>query len=444
MKNLTSTAPAAMRVGQTEIEISDLNTALGRIDPSGFTMRSLAQEIQASGLDEEVSCEAARRYLQRLSQSGEARFDTDTRLWEYHGDVHQPNPEELPELRVVEKPSAQSLNDIPEGLASDADERAVNINGDAEVSNWHTSDADGDAEHFNEQGGNFGDANENPNEVFKTRNISWPPMDDANQNPPIGPTQVLPDADLPDDKPNFEVKDEQGRWLLKLGVPVCAVTILALAFMNANFVWGFAQSAELRWILSAGFMATDLARPLMVAASLSYLSSVGLRRGWLRGGIGILIPLFLMQLSLLASTSVMSGSFQAGQAQLAQAEQRVAQEARLVQQHGQKTIQIETLRERYDEECNRGGCGTIADGIFQELRAAISDADTTLAAIEALPPIDDGQTLAAHTAKSLAAIGIGFEVQLFLIPLLMALTLELAATFGPALILTRGHRPRAN
>ena len=233
----------------------------------------------------------------------------------------------------------------------------------------------------------------------------------------------------------------KGLWFRILGFPVCLAAIGALAAINATFVWNFTQNEPLKWALLAGFMASDLLRPLLIAASFAHLRFVGVWRGVFRFSLGLLVALALSPLSLFSSVSVLSTSFQAGEEQLTLAEDTGQQRDRLDHQYAQQLAQVERLSDLHAQECSRGGCGSIANSIFEKLTNAMADADETLEKITALPaPSSQSSSLTARTVRSLEAAGMGAEQQRFLIPLFMALTLELAALFGPALLLMPGRR----
>ena len=387
-----------MHVAGTPIPEGLFSDAIAKLRRQGFTLRDFQQALEDKGLDPSISYEAAKRQLQRLKRDGAAFFCSTKGLW------HVQRPDQ-PGSVSDENPVSTSTPSIPKIIG-----RQVTMHSKTDLTQPQPLP------------GNSGKIPES-----------------AKSAP--GNSQNSENSQSIQDSHSSSQKTSTGIWLRVLGFPVCLASIGALAAINATFVWDFVQSDPLRWALLAGFLASDLLRPLLIAASFAHLHHAGVMRGFFRFSLGLLVALALSPLSLFSSVSVLSASFQTGEDHILIAVDTIQQRDRLDRQYAQELAQVERLRDLHAEECDRGGCGPIANSIFEKLSDAMVEAEETLESIATLPSSSaEASSLTARTVRSLEAAGINATQQRFLIPLFMALTLELAALFGPALILMRGRR----
>ena len=92
----------------------------------------------------------------------------------------------------------------------------------------------------------------------------------------------------------------------------------------------------------------------------------------------------------------------------------------------------------FEAECARGGCGPIADTIQGEAEAEEQAVAKVLAQIAELTGAgNETSAFIARTVKSFEDLGLFGPNRTMLIPLLLALTLETAALFGPGLLMAR-------
>jgi hypothetical protein len=106
----------------------------------------------------------------------------------------------------------------------------------------------------------------------------------------------------------------------------------------------------------------------------------------------------------------------------------------------QMRLQAETdqLWLDWEAECQRGGCGHLADKIEVEAKAMEQAAKDQLARIIDLTEAGNQRSaFIARAVKAFTELKLFGEGRNLLIPLLLALTLEIAALFGPALLLGR-------
>lgn len=220
----------------------------------------------------------------------------------------------------------------------------------------------------------------------------------------------------------------------------CAAIVIALVTINAGFAWELAESEAFRFAFVAGLMACDLMRPLLVARGLYELD----RHRAVRGSAAILVAIALAPVSVLSSTSVIGATLHLGVEENDQAAARAASLEALRPEHERLKALSAELWQAYRDECARGGCGSIAAGIRAKAEAADAAAAEMLTDIAALTGDgEDTSAFIARTVKSFSDLGLYGPDRAILIPLLLALTLEIAALFGPGLLLTKQRVKRA-
>ena len=220
----------------------------------------------------------------------------------------------------------------------------------------------------------------------------------------------------------------------------CVAIVVALVTINAGFAWELAENEAFRFAFVAGLMACDLMRPLLVARGLHEFD----RRRAVRGCAAILVAISLAPVSVLSSTSVIGATLHLGGEENDQAAARAASLEALHPEHERLKALSAELWQAHREECARGGCGPIATGLRAKAEAADLDAARTLKEIASLTGAgEETSAFIARTVKSFSDLGLYGPDRAILIPLLLALTLEVAALFGPGLLLTERKVNRA-
>ena len=177
-----------------------------------------------------------------------------------------------------------------------------------------------------------------------------------------------------------------------------------------------------------------LMRPLLVARGLYEID----RHRALRGSAAILVAVSLAPVSVLSSTSVIGATLHLGVEENDQAAARAASLAALRPEHDRLKALGAELWQAYRDECARGGCGKIAAGVKEKAEAADAEAAKVLAEIVALTGRgNETSAFIARTVKSFEDLNLFGPDRTMLIPLLLALTLEVAALFGPGFLLAR-------
>ncbi len=215
---------------------------------------------------------------------------------------------------------------------------------------------------------------------------------------------------------------------------VSACLVGALMIINAGFAWNLTEDSIFRLAFTIGFMGLDGLRPLLMAVALrSSCLSRSVR------ALALVIALGLAPASVISSTSVISSALILGAE--AQTEQ-----AGLQRQLASLHAQLERLESRvsrvwsdYRDECDRGGCGEVANGLKAEaldMEAQINAVHNQLGRLEANRP---ASTFASRTIETLQTFGLHGKDLKWIMPVFLALTLEIAALFGPALVLARSR-----
>jgi hypothetical protein len=214
----------------------------------------------------------------------------------------------------------------------------------------------------------------------------------------------------------------------------CFSIIAALVAINASFAWELGEQPALRWAFVAGLMASDLLRPLLIARGLWDFSRWRLGRGTL----AFLIAFALAPVSLLSTTTVISASLYLGEEQNQQTASQNDTRQLLVPRQVRLQAEADQLWLDWEAECQRGGCGHLAAKIEAEAKATEQAAQDLLAQIISLTEAgNQDSAFIARSVKAFAALNLFGQDRAMLIPLLLALTLEIAARFGPALLLGR-------
>lgn len=283
----------------------------------------------------------------------------------------------------------------------------------------------------------------------ETWHIIAPPSDFAPDR--TLPLTIVPDAPTPGPLPepprtaetapagaaSADLRDIAQASLAHLA---CAAIVIALVTINAGFAWELAESETFRFAFVAGLMACDLMRPLLVARGLHEID----RHRAIRGSAAILVAISLAPVSVLSSTSVIGATLHLGVEENDQAAARAASLEALRPELERLKALSAKLWQAHRNECARGGCGPIATGLRAKAEAADADAATALKNITALT--GDGEETSAfiaRTVKSFSDLGLYGPDRAILIPLLLALTLEIAALFGPGLLLSQQRKNRA-
>lgn len=244
----------------------------------------------------------------------------------------------------------------------------------------------------------------------------------------------LLDTDSSVSLPNEELVERASdkSWLAMVaGWLVSACLVGALMIINAGFAWNLTEDSTIRLAFTIGFMGLDGLRPLLMALALSK----SIRASRPAQILAFLIALGLAPASVISSTSVISSALILG------TETQVDQSVRQ-QQMGRLQAELERLESRVSQtwaqhvqECDRGGCGVIAEKLkddAQELEVRIGEIRDQLSKLETNRP---ASTFASRTVETLQAFGLHGEDTEWLMPVFLALTLEIAALFGPALLL---------
>jgi len=107
-------------------------------------------------------------------------------------------------------------------------------------------------------------------------------------------------------------------------------------------------------------------------------------------------------------------------------------------EHARRLAEVERVQAAWRAECARGGCGQIAADLEQEFTDVSAEAQAILDRIVALTADSQGSSeLLVRIVTTFGSLGLlGAERQM-LLPFFLVLSLELAALFGPALLLQR-------
>ena len=235
------------------------------------------------------------------------------------------------------------------------------------------------------------------------------------------------------------------RWQIAVGTLLqfiaCIGLISALITLNASFAWELGREAEqFRAAFVVGLMALDLMRPFLVAAGFALISHGRLGKAML----GFAVAFMLSPVSVLSSTAILSSSFLLGAEMNADVALQTATLESLRGEHTRRLAEAERLQDAWRSECERGGCGPLAQKIEAEFLTAQTAAQTVLDRIVRLTEASNGASdLLARLVITFERLGIFGQGREILLPLFLALSLELGALFGPAFLLSSSnHRSR--
>ncbi len=89
-------------------------------------------------------------------------------------------------------------------------------------------------------------------------------------------------------------------------------------------------------------------------------------------------------------------------------------------------------------KCARGGCGPVASDLEAQFQLTVADAQKVLDQVVSLTEADEGNSeLLARMVTTFESLGLFGAGRQILLPLFLAISLELGALFGPALLLRR-------
>jgi len=89
-------------------------------------------------------------------------------------------------------------------------------------------------------------------------------------------------------------------------------------------------------------------------------------------------------------------------------------------------------------ECARGGCGRLAAELEQQFQVTVSEAKSVLDRVVEMSDAAQGNSaLLARMVTTFEGLGLFGAGRQILLPFLLAISLEIAALFGPALLLGR-------
>lgn len=222
---------------------------------------------------------------------------------------------------------------------------------------------------------------------------------------------------------------------LWLSVLACLTLVATLVGLNASFAWELGQERpQFQILITAGLMALDLMRPGFVMIGLYLLS----KARWGVGVAALSVAFLLSPVSVLSTTSILSAAFQLGtefnQHAVVQEESRQALQA----EHARLVTRANQAQAAWEDECARGGCGRLARQHEAEFRAIVTEAQTVLDQILDLNTEAQTQSeLLARLVTTFEVLGVFGQDRLMWLPLFLAISLEIGALFGPALLLQR-------
>ncbi len=226
---------------------------------------------------------------------------------------------------------------------------------------------------------------------------------------------------------------EQGR--IVLGAIACAILLTALIGLNASFAWELGrEAAQFQILFTMGMMALDLMRPGFVMVGF-HLNGQG---RLVLGSTALAVALVLSPVSVLSTTSILSASFLLGAEINSDAETRAQTREALRDQHHNLLQRAAQDEAAWRQECARGGCGRIAKELETAFQITVAEAQTALDQIVSLTQADEGNSeLLARLVTTFEGLGLFGAGRQILLPLFLAISLELGALFGPALLLRR-------
>ncbi len=239
--------------------------------------------------------------------------------------------------------------------------------------------------------------------------------------------------------PRFVALDAAPRWQTSAAITLqfvaCLGLIGALITLNASFAWELGREADqFRAAFVVGLMALDLMRPFLVAAGFVLMERGRISKAILGFGVAFL----LSPVSVLASTAILSSSFLLGAEMNADETLQTSTLKTLRGEHTRRLAEAERLQDAWRGECARGGCGPLAADIEAEFLSAQANAQAVLERIVVLTEATNGASdLLARLVITFERLGIFGQGREIVLPLLLALSLELGALFGPAFLLNR-------
>ncbi|MBV1864912.1 MAG: hypothetical protein KUG74_10805 [Rhodobacteraceae bacterium] len=215
----------------------------------------------------------------------------------------------------------------------------------------------------------------------------------------------------------------------------CLGIIAALISLNASFAWELGGEApQFRVAFVFALMALDLMRPFLMAAGFSYF---GRGKAFL-ASVAISVALLLSPVSILSSTAILSASFLLGAEMNSDADIRTETRSALQLEHARLLDRAAQEEASWQLECRRGGCGPVAEELEIRFQATIDEAKAILDRVVALADSEQGNSaLLARLVTTFEGLGLFGASRQILLPLLLAISLEIAALFGPALLLGR-------
>ena len=235
------------------------------------------------------------------------------------------------------------------------------------------------------------------------------------------------------------IKTERPEFLktlvLGFSVAVCLLIWGAQIAINVRFAWEVAGADPFfQWTMVTIMAALDLGRPLFMAKGMHVLSRRLRREATLYFTIGFT----LASVSFLCSSSMLSASFAQGQLINIRIDKKQETIERLVIDARELRLRAIALQAEADEECAHGGCGPKArklqkDAEANELQAkdAQDQLDQMSKQVERPPEMIAGLV---HAFENMHLYGDDHKMRL---PYLLAFVIELAALFGPGLLLRR-------
>ncbi len=220
-----------------------------------------------------------------------------------------------------------------------------------------------------------------------------------------------------------------------LRIMACFGLIGALITLNASFAWELGREADqFRFAFVVGLMALDLMRPFLVATGFKLWG----KRVFGRAVLGFLVAFALAPVSILSSTAILSSSFLLGAEMSADATLQTETLGSLRAEHTRRLAEAERLNDAWRVECTRGGCGPLAAEIEADFLTAQQDAQAVLDRIVFMTDASNGASdLLARMVLTFERLGLFGQGREILLPLFLAISLELGAPFGPALLLGR-------
>lgn len=239
-----------------------------------------------------------------------------------------------------------------------------------------------------------------------------------------GPAPALPKA------PGMPLPDI---LVMALAYFACMAAVFALALINASFAWEVAETDAFRLAFVTGLMASDLMRPLLVARGLWELT----RKRYARGCAAMLVAFSLSPVSVLSSTVVISAALHLGAEEIVQDGIATETHAVLQRDYERAKLLADQAWATWKAECDRGGCGPLAAEreatarkLEDEARARLDQMMFATSTVTDAP-----SSFLSRTVKAYRDLGLFEEGTEAILPLLLALTLEIAAIFGPGLLL---------